>query len=259
MFKRESHWTNNRKFCIWERVTFRTGQCNKSDKWKREITCKKKTRRRHSSECVTGPILTENSASNPEQNLHCGDSLLSEAHDSLLFIPAVCKKDNGDRMYNKKQYCLYCKEGFIKMARHLERAHMNEAEVARAFSFPKNSKERRLQLERLRNGEFFTQCRSTKFRCWKSCGTAAAQSFCSSWGLFALFILSGPFHEECSFKLLNYVSLVPYGHADSYWRCLVVTQHSLNNPQLALFAVFAVFSLNYLMCLIIQPDTNNKL
>lgn len=74
-----------------------------------------------------------------------------EVADDSLSIPAVCKKKDGSRMYNKKQYCLYCKMGFVKMARHLERAHHNKPEVARAVSFPKGSKERRMHLEHLRN------------------------------------------------------------------------------------------------------------
>ena len=39
----------------------------------------------------------------------------------------------------------------IKMARHLERAHKDKPEVARAVSFPKGSKERRMHIEHLRN------------------------------------------------------------------------------------------------------------
>lgn len=93
----------------------------------------------------------ENSESDPEQNLPDKDSSLDRTPDSSLFIPAVCKKDNGSRIYNKKQYCLYCKLGVIKMARHLERAHEDEPEVAKAVSFPKNSKERRMHMEYLRN------------------------------------------------------------------------------------------------------------
>ncbi|XP_026134601.1 uncharacterized protein LOC113112899 isoform X3 [Carassius auratus] len=71
--------------------------------------------------------------------------------DGSLSISAVCKKENGSRMYNKKQYCLYCREGFVKMARHLERAHKDKPEVAQALSFPKGSKERRMHMEYLRN------------------------------------------------------------------------------------------------------------
>ncbi|XP_059403073.1 uncharacterized protein LOC132134507 [Carassius carassius] len=74
-----------------------------------------------------------------------------EVADGSLSISAVCKKENGSRMYNKKQYCLYCREGFIKMARHLESAHKDKPEVAQALSFPKGSKERRMHMEYLRN------------------------------------------------------------------------------------------------------------
>lgn len=101
-----------------------------------------RSRRRCSNKRVTEPLI-DNSEFNP--NLPC------ETPDKSLMIPAVCKKQDGSRMYNKKQYCLYCKEGVIKMARHLERVHPDEPEVAKAISFPKNSKERSQQLEHLRN------------------------------------------------------------------------------------------------------------
>lgn len=57
----------------------------------------------------------------------------------------------GQRLYNKKQYCVYCSKPFCKMARHLAQVHKNEVEVAKALSFPKGSKERRINLDLLRN------------------------------------------------------------------------------------------------------------
>ncbi|XP_059195919.1 uncharacterized protein LOC131986187 isoform X2 [Centropristis striata] len=96
-------------------------------------------------------VLLDNSAHDLEQNLPDSTSSLGGVIDDLLSIPAVCKKEDGSRMYNKKQYCLYCKLGVIKMARHLERAHQDKSEVARAVSFPKGSKERRMHMEHLRN------------------------------------------------------------------------------------------------------------
>jgi len=54
-------------------------------------------------------------------------------------------------MYSKRQHCFFCDRPFTKIARHLERKHMNEIEVAKALSHPKGSKERRMQLEYLRN------------------------------------------------------------------------------------------------------------
>lgn len=99
---------------------------------------------------------SENSTHEVEPNLPDGaSSLLTEnevaegSHSPC--IPAVCKQEDGSRMYNKKQYCLYCEIGVGKIARHLERAHHNEPDVARALSFPKGSKERRMHLEHLRN------------------------------------------------------------------------------------------------------------
>ncbi|XP_051263463.1 uncharacterized protein LOC127367551 isoform X29 [Dicentrarchus labrax] len=99
----------------------------------------------------TGTPL-ENSTLDLEKNLLDSNSHpLDSVAGGSLSIPAVSKKENGSRIYNKKQYCLYCKLGVVKMARHLERAHQNKPEVAQAVSFPKGSKERRMHLEHLRN------------------------------------------------------------------------------------------------------------
>lgn len=112
----------------------------------------KRCRRRSSSPKQRGEggsgMVLENLAPALEQHLSDRDT---SRPDGSLTVPAVCKKENGSRMYCKKQYCLYCKLGFIKMARHLERAHQDKPEVARAISFPKGSKERQLHMEHLRN------------------------------------------------------------------------------------------------------------
>lgn len=59
-------------------------------------------------------------------------------------------KINGCRVYNKKHYCLYCSKPNLKMARHLQSAHGDQSEVAKALSFPKSSLERRKQLDYIR-------------------------------------------------------------------------------------------------------------
>ncbi|XP_063052960.1 uncharacterized protein LOC134447436 [Engraulis encrasicolus] len=61
------------------------------------------------------------------------------------------EKNVKKRLYNKRQYCLYCKKPYSKISRHLERKHSKEPDVARAIGFPKNSKERQLHLKLLRN------------------------------------------------------------------------------------------------------------
>lgn len=50
----------------------------------------------------------------------------------------------------KKQFCVYCQKSNTKIARHLERLHSNETDVAYALSFPKKSKRRHMLLEQLR-------------------------------------------------------------------------------------------------------------
>ncbi|XP_055085618.1 uncharacterized protein LOC129457172 [Periophthalmus magnuspinnatus] len=82
----------------------------KSERGRSRVRKQNRSHKRCSSKQVTEPII-ENSASNSEQNLPCTDSSISKTNNSSLFIPAVFKKDDGSRMYSKKQYCLYCKKG----------------------------------------------------------------------------------------------------------------------------------------------------
>lgn len=60
-----------------------------------------------------------------------------------------CQKGEK-RKWDKKHYCIYCKKPQSKIARHLERKHNQEEDVARAICFPKKSKKRRLLLDQLR-------------------------------------------------------------------------------------------------------------
>ncbi|XP_026187046.1 uncharacterized protein LOC113144933 isoform X2 [Mastacembelus armatus] len=70
-------------------------------------------------------------------------------NDSI--VVSVSQKRNGNRVYDKRHYCLYCSKPYAKMARHLETAHGTKADVAKAVSFPKGSKERKKQLDYIRN------------------------------------------------------------------------------------------------------------
>ncbi|XP_034082114.1 uncharacterized protein LOC117552648 isoform X1 [Gymnodraco acuticeps] len=72
-----------------------------------------------------------------------------DTHESI--VVGASQKKNGIRVYNKRHYCLYCSRPCAKMARHLEKAHEDKADVAKALSFPKRSKERRHQLDYIRN------------------------------------------------------------------------------------------------------------
>lgn len=52
---------------------------------------------------------------------------------------------------NKKHCCFYCNKLVAKLARHLERKHINEIDVTKILSFPKKSKSRLVLIEKLRN------------------------------------------------------------------------------------------------------------
>ncbi|XP_016309118.1 uncharacterized protein LOC107663407 isoform X4 [Sinocyclocheilus anshuiensis] len=66
-------------------------------------------------------------------------------------VVSAYQKRGVSRVYNKRHYCLYCCKPYAKMARHLESSHANESDVAKALSFPKSSKERKKQLDYIRN------------------------------------------------------------------------------------------------------------
>lgn len=66
-------------------------------------------------------------------------------------IMMLKKKTYGGRLYNKRFYCFFCSKPFSKISRHLESKHKDKPEVARALTFPKSSKERRIQFSLLRN------------------------------------------------------------------------------------------------------------
>ncbi|XP_077073859.1 uncharacterized protein LOC143738123 [Siphateles boraxobius] len=100
------------------------------------------------------PLKTSRIAAITQSQHNAPDSTTSgktTVGDASVLVPAVVRKSNGSRMYNKRQYCLYCSSAVQKISRHLERVHLNEIEVSRALSFPKGSHQRKLQLEFLRN------------------------------------------------------------------------------------------------------------
>lgn len=98
-----------------------------------------------------GPLSSKPSSSSSPR-AHCSSESLPDTEDGdSVSILAVSKKTDGSRKYNKMQYCLFCESAVQKLARHLERHHKNELDVAKALSFNKGSKERRMQLEYIRN------------------------------------------------------------------------------------------------------------
>ncbi|KAL5005605.1 hypothetical protein ScPMuIL_016763 [Solemya velum] len=72
---------------------------------------------------------------------------------------AMCRNSKQIRIWDKKNVCVYCNKLYAKLPRHLEQKHREELEVASALSFPKNSENRKLKWQELRNRGNFSHNR----------------------------------------------------------------------------------------------------
>ncbi|XP_063067616.1 uncharacterized protein LOC134459242 [Engraulis encrasicolus] len=112
------------------------------------------------------PVDTESSSSSEVSNKEGKNpfktgKLSQEIHDETEetepteirgpVVKRCTKRPAGGRSWDKKHYCVYCQKPNSKISRHLERKHMKELEVAKALSFPKRSRKRKVLLEELRN------------------------------------------------------------------------------------------------------------
>ncbi|CAH1163346.1 unnamed protein product, partial [Phaedon cochleariae] len=69
------------------------------------------------------------------------------------------KTSSGKRIRDKDHSCFFCHKLLRNLARHFERAHDKEMEVAKILSMPKCSKRRRDAFNALtRNGDFYHNC-----------------------------------------------------------------------------------------------------
>lgn len=63
------------------------------------------------------------------------------------------------RIYDKKNYCLYCEKPFAKLTRHLKQKHADKVGVAKALAHRQGSTQHRLLLEKIRNmGNYHHNC-----------------------------------------------------------------------------------------------------
>ncbi|XP_072253560.1 M-phase phosphoprotein 8 isoform X2 [Leuresthes tenuis] len=71
--------------------------------------------------------------------------------------------DEEKKESSKKHFCLYCKMPFPQLAKHLEKKHAEETDVAHAIHFPKGSKVRQTLLDQIRNkGDYEHNCQVLK-------------------------------------------------------------------------------------------------
>lgn len=182
-----------------------------------------------------------------------GSASSQKEHASLLVL-YVSKKDNGLWIYNKIQYCLFCQKEIQKIARHLERKHSNEIEVAKALSFPKKSKERRMLLDYIRkrgkfthNTEVFMSGKGELVPCKLPQNEARGEEFLHCLYCHGLFKKSVMWRHIriCKFKpenmkskpgksrvqtLCSFAEPAPSGFCEEYWKFL----SNMNHDQISL-------------------------
>ncbi|XP_042276988.1 uncharacterized protein LOC121903728 isoform X1 [Thunnus maccoyii] len=93
----------------------------------------------------SGGSLLKDKSVGPLKKTHASNQKKS----STVVLPTSNSK--AQRVYDKRNYCLFCSKPMVKMARHLESVHSDKAEVAAAFQYPKNSRERQKIWNRLKN------------------------------------------------------------------------------------------------------------
>ncbi|KAG7472086.1 hypothetical protein MATL_G00104710 [Megalops atlanticus] len=98
------------------------------------------------SDKITSDNHNHTSQATTEEELPCSSQTIN---DGIVVSPYQMK--GGKRVYSKRHYCLYCCKPYAKMARHLEHAHEDKSDVAKALSLPKGSKERKKVLDYIRN------------------------------------------------------------------------------------------------------------
>ncbi|XP_054643999.1 M-phase phosphoprotein 8 isoform X2 [Dunckerocampus dactyliophorus] len=75
------------------------------------------------------------------------------------------EEEDMEKEPSKKHFCLYCKMPFTQLAKHLEKKHADETDVAHAIHFPKGSKVRQTLLDQIRNnGDYEHHSKAQKNR-----------------------------------------------------------------------------------------------
>lgn len=94
--------------------------------------------------------LTQQFVAAPKGNTDDTDDSSNNNEGTSKMTVKKCQK-GGKRKWDKRHYCIFCKKPQSKIARHLERRHKTEKEVAKAVSHPKYSKKRHLIFDQLRH------------------------------------------------------------------------------------------------------------
>ncbi len=96
----------------------------------------------------SGSSLVKDKSVSPVKKT-CAANQKKKKSSETIVLPSSNSK--SQRVYDRRNYCLFCCKPVSKMARHLERIHSDKTEVAAAFQYPKNSRERQKIWNRLTN------------------------------------------------------------------------------------------------------------
>lgn len=126
-------------------------ESNSTDSLAKESSTKKKAVRKRmgsSDQQTVSQQKRKNTPLHPEKD---SSSIVSPEKDKSSIEVSCTKNTQECRVYDKRNYCLYCSKPTSKIARHLQTVHRNKPDVAKALFYPQKSKERRARLAVLRN------------------------------------------------------------------------------------------------------------
>lgn len=97
---------------------------------------------------TVSPLKRRDTPRNPETD---SSSIVSPEKDkSSIEVPRTTNTQER-RVYDKRNYCLYCSKPKAKISQHLQTVHRNKPDVAKALFYQHNSKEWQVRLAILRN------------------------------------------------------------------------------------------------------------
>ncbi|XP_041853923.1 uncharacterized protein LOC121648062 [Melanotaenia boesemani] len=104
-------------------------------------------------ETIEKEVICRKPSSKTEQN---SSSCNSKQHDVTV---KVSSNTAHQRVYDKKNFCLYCEKPYAKITRHLKQKHSNKPDVARALAHKQGSTMHCLLLTKVRNmGNYNHNC-----------------------------------------------------------------------------------------------------
>ncbi|XP_071837284.1 uncharacterized protein [Apostichopus japonicus] len=110
----------------------------------------------HSTSSSSSKLRLQNaeckvSSKTPESSCAVSSTTSETRFKKIPRVTVMTSSNGFARKWDKHQFCVFCMEQKAKLGRHFQSMHAHEPEVQEAFSFSKNSKERKELLQILTN------------------------------------------------------------------------------------------------------------